>query len=110
MEEMQMPEKDRGTTDSELAYKAIELANAPKEIETASQQLAHAQKLLKIFLCPKCGAPVEERSVGYDTPPWEPGYRGHGLGDEDHEYKKFACGYVEMDGSEVTECGARSDA
>lgn len=102
--ELERISKDKALNAALIKEKEDELRATLQKADALTKSANHAIALLEQFLCPHCGAPLEERSFAYESVEDSEG-REH---DIDHIYVEYTCGYSTTDGIESSPCGGRS--
>ncbi len=96
-EEIERLNNDRDANQQLIEEKESELHILQSQLTQLETQVASAQDILKDFLCPHCGAPMETKEQVY-------GYVGGREIDADAECVTYECGLTIKDGREERPC------
>ena len=98
-DELKRLTEDKSSTHERVEAKEAELRQARQDAEELTKQVTSARRLLNGFLCPKCEAPLSEKTYRWES------VRHEGRGIEViHECTSFACGHEIVDGEVVSDC------
>lgn len=98
-EELKRLAEDKSSTLEQVEAKEAELRQARQDAEELAKQVTSARRLLGGFLCPKCEAPLSEKTYRWESVR----YQGRGI-EVIRECTSFACGYEIIDGEVVGDC------